>query len=138
MSEIRKPFHNEYSNVSANPMVVNLPANLTVGNSYRFLLSPNIPYIQWGRSQFSSSFTITSNCPPCPTALTLESTSTPSEDVTAGAVVKVVNTTTGVIMATNKITGPAQVTYRGAGVTLNPGFLSEQGTVFRAEQGGCN
>jgi hypothetical protein len=84
------------------------------------------------------SYTIT-NCntpPPCASTLTLVST---TDDISSGIITKEANATTGIITATNKITGTANVTYRaGKSITLDAGFKADNGTVFKTEFGGCN
>ena len=80
--------------------------------------------------------TVNGVCPPCPQTLTLQST---ADDFTTGVVIKETNATTGTITAINKITGTANVIYRaGKSISLEPGFVAENGTVFKTEFGGCN
>jgi hypothetical protein len=73
--------------------------------------------------------------PPCPTLLTLAS---PADDYATGTVLKQAKSTGGKVVATNQITGTANVTYQAASVELNPGFQAANGTVFLAQTGGCN
>ncbi|TAG17639.1 MAG: hypothetical protein EAZ32_16620 [Cytophagia bacterium] len=75
------------------------------------------------------------NINPCPPTLTLVST---ADDYASGTVLKQANASTGVITATNKITGNANVTYEGKSIILEPGFKVDSGTVFKTEFGGCN
>lgn len=83
----------------------------------------------------STRVTVTVNTP-CPTNLLLVST---ADDYVTGTTTKQANATTGNIMATNKITGSANVTYQaGKSITLNPGFSVNSGTVFKTQFGGCN
>jgi hypothetical protein len=44
----------------------------------------------------------------------------------------------GKIEASNKITGTAKVNYEAPSIELKSGFVSESGTVFTAQPGGCN
>ncbi len=75
---------------------------------------------------------------PCPTSLVLSSTNVPTDDVNSGIVDKNANATNGSISATNKITGTANVTYQARSIELKDGFKAENGTVFKAQVGGCN
>jgi hypothetical protein len=83
---------------------------------------------------------------PCPPSLVLQSppATTPAEGVDYDAsnaippVIRKAAATTGSITATNKITGTANVTYEAKTVQLNPGFRADNGTVFKAQVGGCN
>jgi hypothetical protein len=59
-------------------------------------------------------------------------------DISNGIVIKEARSTTGSIVATNKITGSSNVTYRAGVINLDAGFKADSGTVFKAEQGGCN
>jgi hypothetical protein len=52
--------------LSATPLFVTVPSNLVIGNSYKFQLSANIPYVP--SSQFSSNFTFSTTCPAPPSA----------------------------------------------------------------------
>jgi hypothetical protein len=63
----------------------------------------------------------------------------PGDDISSGILIKEANASTGVIIATNKITGTANVTYKaGKSITLEAGFKADAGTVFKTEFGGCN
>ena len=78
----------------------------------------------------------TTNCPP---TLTLSSTNNPTDDTATGTTTKKASANTGgLITATNKITGTANVTYEAKNIQLNPGFRADGGTVFLAQVGGCN
>lgn len=72
---------------------------------------------------------------PCPTALTLPSS---TYDVNRTTIVKKVNSGSGTINASNLIEGNAKVTYEGKSILLEPGFKATNGTVFKAQVGGCN
>ena len=80
-------------------------------------------------------FMLASCPPPCPSSLSLAST---IDDISVGTITKQANSTTGKITATNKITGTANVTYQAKSIELNEGFKANNGTVFKAEVGGCN
>ncbi|WP_394992272.1 ELWxxDGT repeat protein [Emticicia sp.] len=71
----------------------------------------------------------------CPPNLSLAST---SDDINSGIITRQANSTNGSITATNKITGTAKVTYQAKNIQLNAGFKADNGTVFKAEIGGCN
>lgn len=72
---------------------------------------------------------------PCPSLLTLVST---ADDYSSGNTTKQAAATGGKIEATNLITGSANVTYEAQSIELKPGFRSDNGTVFKAQVGGCN
>ena len=72
--------------------------------------------------------------PNCPTSLPLTS---PTDDASSGTILKQASAATGNIAATNKITGIANVTYEAKSIQLNPGFKADNGTVFKAQVGGC-
>ena len=74
----------------------------------------------------------------CQGSFNLSSTNSPSDDISTGTITKQASSTTGSITATNKITGTANVTYQAKTITLDQGFKAENGTVFKAEVGGCN
>ncbi|MFC3811272.1 3-coathanger stack domain-containing protein [Lacihabitans lacunae] len=83
------------------------------------------------------SITLTGN--PCSSALILTSINNPSDDISTGTLTKEANAITGMIAATNKLTGNAKVTYRaGKSIQLDPGFKADSGVVFKTEFGGCN
>lgn len=67
----------------------------------------------------------------------LVSLSSPTDDFASDTVFKTASSTNGKIVATNKITGTAKVTYRAKSLELNAGFIADGGTVFNAEIGGC-
>ncbi len=78
----------------------------------------------------------------CPSILTLVSN---ADDIATGNVTKQASATASNpspnanIMAINKITGVGtNVTYQAKSILLNPGFKADNGTVFKAEIGGCN
>jgi ELWxxDGT repeat protein len=78
--------------------------------------------------------------PPCETTLTLQSTTNDYANTSSepnGILIKQASASNGSITATNKITGTAKVTYQAKSVSLNNGFRADNGTVFKAEIGGC-
>lgn len=62
----------------------------------------------------------------------------PNDDYSASTVLKTASSTNGKIVATNKVTGTANVTFSAKTVELNAGFKADNGTIFKAEIGGCN
>ena len=58
---------------SGTPLIVPIPSGLTVGNVYKFLISPSIP--AGISSQFTSNFTISNTCPTPPNAVIIEQSS---------------------------------------------------------------
>jgi hypothetical protein len=83
-------------------------------------------YITTARFEFTSI---------CPQALTLID---PADNYSTGTQIKQASNTNGLITATNKVTGTAIVTYQAKAIQLNAGFNADNGTVFKAEVGGCN
>lgn len=79
--------------------------------------------------------------PACPATLTLISV---ANDITSGNITRLASATASVapnanIVATNKVTGiGTRATYQAKSILLNPGFSAANGTIFRAEIGGCN
>ena len=60
-------------------------------------------------------------------------------EYTTGTTLRQANALTGVITATNVITGAGtKVTYQAKSIILNPNFKADNGTIFKAEIGGCN
>jgi hypothetical protein len=81
------------------------------------------------------SLKTTADCvPPCLQNRVFTST---VDDVSTGVIIKQANATNGKITATNKITGTANATYQAKTIELNVGFKADNGTVFKAEIGGC-
>ncbi|WP_188765281.1 3-coathanger stack domain-containing protein [Emticicia aquatilis] len=73
---------------------------------------------------------------PCASSLTLVS---PTDNITTGTVTKQASATNGTIIATNTISGAAtNATYQAKNIQLNAGFSAANGTIFKAEIGGCN
>jgi hypothetical protein len=74
----------------------------------------------------------------CPSNLTLSSANTPTDDLSTGTTTKQASSANGgKITATNKITGNANVLYQARSIELNEGFKADNGTIFKAEVGGC-
>lgn len=94
-------------------------------------------YLTNGVGGYSNYATVTLNIL-CPTALPLSSTNSPSDDFSTGIHKRQASSTNGTISATNKITGTANVNYLAKSIQLNAGFKADNGTVFKAEVGGCN
>lgn len=74
---------------------------------------------------------------PCATTVALFH---PTHDITSGTVTKVAASGVGgKIAASNWVTGSGtRATYTARSIELTEGFIAEQGTIFRAEVGGCN
>lgn len=70
----------------------------------------------------------------CPESLFLTS---PMNDYNTGTSSLKANNLLGSISATNKITQTANVTYQAKTISLEAGFKADNGTVFKAEIGGC-
>lgn len=121
------------TSVSSGSIVANIPPSTTLGTGYRIRVVSSSPAIT---DNPSVEFSILDVCPPpCATSLTLVST---ADDYSSSVLIKETNAQTGIVVATNKITGTARVTYlAGKSVTLNPGFVANNGTVFTAQKGGC-
>lgn len=71
----------------------------------------------------------------CPEIVTLAN---PTDNVISGNRTTQASAINGKIQASNYITGTAKVTYQAKSIELNPNFKAENGTVFKAEVGGCN
>ncbi len=86
-------------------------------------------------SNNSKGVTILPN--PCQTTLSLAN---PADNISTGNITKTAASGVGgKITATNLVTGNGtRATYMARAIELNEGFLADQGTVFRAEVGGCN
>lgn len=121
------------ASVNSGSIVANIPPSISLGTGYRIRVVSSSPAIT---DNPSVEFSILDVCPPpCATSLTLAST---TDDYSSGVLIKETNAQTGIVVATNKITGTARVTYlAGKSVTLNPGFFASGGTVFIAQKGGC-
>lgn len=121
------------ASVSSGSIVANIPPSTTLGTGYRIRVVSSSPAIT---DNPSVEFSILDVCPPpCATSLTLVST---ADDYSSGVLIKETNAQTGIVVATNRITGTARVTYlAGKSVTLSPGFVANNGTVFTAQKGGC-
>jgi hypothetical protein len=114
-------------NSNANPLIVNL-TNTTTFTA--------ICTVNTCSSASSNAITITvGTVVPCPNQVILIST---ADDYSTGVTQKTASSTSGKVIATNKITGTAKVSYKAKSIELNPGFKADGGTVFLAEVGGCN
>lgn len=80
----------------------------------------------------NNAATVTVGQQPCPMLLTYT-----ADDYSLGGITKQAAASNGKIEATNLITGSANVTYEANSIELKPGFKAENGTVFRAQVGGC-
>jgi hypothetical protein len=119
---------------TSGTIIATIPNSISLGGGYQIRVVTSNPSLS---DNPSLPITVVAVCPPpCPTSLTLEST---ADDYSNGILIKEANASTGVIVATNKITNTANVTYRaGKSITLNAGFKADNGVVFRTEFGGCN
>jgi len=73
---------------------------------------------------------------PCASSLTLVS---PTDNISTGTVTKQASAANGTIIATNIISGAGtNATYQAKNIQLNAGFSVANGTIFKAEIGGCN
>ncbi|TAF00368.1 MAG: hypothetical protein EAZ80_03955 [Runella slithyformis] len=111
-----------------------IPNAIALGTGYKIRVIPSNPALT---NVDEEAFSVLSVCPPpCGTIVILQST---ADDYSTGTILKQANASTGVITATNKITGNANVTYKsGKSIILEPGFKVDSGTVFKTEFGGCN
>lgn len=121
------------ASVSSGSIVANIPPSTTLGTGYRIRVVSSSPSII---DNPSVEFSILDVCPPpCATSLSLVST---ADDYSSGVLIKETNAQTGIVVATNRITGTARVTYlAGKSISLEPGFSANNGTVFLAQKGGC-
>jgi len=63
----------------------------------------------------------------------------PANNITSGDITHQASSTNGTINARNHIINTnTKATYRAKTINLNPGFSANNGTIFRAEVGGCN
>lgn len=121
------------ASVSSGSIVANIPQEYNVGVGYKIRIISSSPTIS---ENPGVEFNILDVCPPpCAASYTLAST---DDDYSSGVLIKETNAQTGIIIATNKITGSARVTYlAGKSISLEPGFSASNGTVFLAQKGGC-
>lgn len=62
----------------------------------------------------------------------------PLDDILSGNVTKQASLSNGLITASNFITGiGTKATYQAKSIVFTPGFRADNGTVFKAEIGGC-
>lgn len=121
------------ASVISGSIVANIPQENIVGGGYKIRIISSSPAIL---ENPEVEFSILDVCPPpCAVSQTLVST---ADDYSSGVLIKETNAQTGIIIATNKITGTARVTYlAGKNISLEPGFSVSNGTVFLAQKGGC-
>ena len=81
----------------------------------------------------SNTISVGNNC--CSSLVTLVN---PTDNIFSGTRTTQASAINGKIQASNHITGTAIVTYQAKSIELNPNFKAENGTVFKAEIGGCN
>ena len=121
------------TSTTSGTILATIPNSIPLGSGYRIRVVSSNPSIV---DNPSIPITVAAVCPPpCPTSLTLVST---ADDYSGGLLIKEANAATGTILATNKISGTANVTYQAKSINLNAGFRAENGTVFKAQVGGCN
>jgi hypothetical protein len=122
------------TSVSSGTIVATVPNSVSLGSNYKIRIISSNPSAS---DNPAVPFSVLAVCPPpCATSMTLAST---ADDISSGILIKEVNASNGVIIATNKITGSANVTYKaGKSVSLEPGFKADNGVVFKTEFGGCN
>jgi hypothetical protein len=122
------------TSTAAGTIVANIPNTAALGNSYQIRLISSTPSVT---NSPTKPFSVVSICPPpCAGLLNLQS---PADDYSVGILIKETNANSGIIVATNKITNTAKVTYRaGKSILLEPGFKADNGVVFKTEFGGCN
>jgi hypothetical protein len=119
---------------TSGTITATIPNAISLGSGYQIRVVTSNPSIS---DNPSLPIMVVAVCPPpCPTSLTLAST---ADDYSSGILIREANASTGVIIATNKITSTANVTYRaGKSIQLEPGFKADNGVVFKTEFGGCN
>jgi hypothetical protein len=125
------------TSTSSGNINATIPNSIALGSGYKIRVISSNPAAS---DNPSVSIDVIAVCPPpCATSLTLSSTNTPTDDISSGILIKEVNASTGVIIARQKVAGTANLTLKaGKSITLEPGFLADQGVVFRTENGGCN
>ena len=125
------------TSTNAGIISATVPNSISTGTGYKIRLISTNPVIT---NNPSKPFEVLSVCPPpCPGLLALSSTNSPTDDISSGVILKEVSALTGIITASNKISGTSTVTYRaGKSITLEPGFKADNGVVFKTEFGGCN
>ncbi len=122
------------SGTATGTIVANIPDTVSEGSGYRIRVISSEPAVE---NSPDKKFELLSVCPPpCPGILTLESW---DDDYIYGTVLKEVSASTGTIIASNQVRNNVNVTFRvGKSITLNPGFVVNNGAVFKTEFGGCN
>lgn len=101
-----------------------------VGQSLNTIISSNCLLFSDNKKRLN----ISAN--PCPQTLAL---SNPVDNISFGSVIKQASVINGTIIATNLVTGTGtSATYQAKKIELNAGFRADNGTIFKAEIGGCN
>jgi hypothetical protein len=118
---------------SSGNISATIPPDFPVGKGYKLRVISSMPNLT--EDVDVANFEVTESCPaPCSTSIVLVS---PANNVTSGQSTIEAKSLTGKISAQNKVTGSAKITFKAGVVELNPGFIADAGTVFRAEVGGC-
>ncbi|AWV97544.1 leucine-rich repeat domain-containing protein [Arcticibacterium luteifluviistationis] len=108
-----------------------LCGQLTTAQFYNYLLDAS-----WEDFCSSNAGVCPGTLPPCAESAVLVSM---VDDVSSGQTNIDVKNSTGFIEASNKITGTAKATFSaGRYIYLKPGFIANSGTVFLAQNGGCD
>lgn len=108
-----------------------LCGQLTTAEFYNYQLDAN-----WENFCSSNAGVCSGTLPPCAESAVLVSM---ADDVSSGQTNIDVKNSTGFIEASNKITGTAKATFSaGRYIYLKPGFIANSGTVFLAQNGGCD
>jgi hypothetical protein len=111
------------NNSSVNPLT------LAIFNTTDFTVS----CVKSGCTSVISTKVTVSN--PCENVVTLKSL---ADDYSSVELIKKASANGGKIEASNKITGTSRINYEAPSIELKNGFISENGTVFTAQAGGCN
>jgi|GEM_PF-4770758 len=121
------------TSATSGTIVATIPNAISLGSGYKIRVVTSNPSTS---DNPSLPITVVAVCTsPCPTSLTLAST---ADDYSGGILVKEANASAGIILATNKIAGTANVVYQAKSIVLDAGFTAGNGTVFKAQVGGCN
>lgn len=126
------PYHVNFSNNKGRTFDTSAPIfqdNPTQNTTYNISNIKNSCGI--GTTSGSANVVITN----CTSNLVL---SNPLDNINQGVVIRQASAINGKIQASNHITGTTKVTYQAKSIELNPSFRAENGTVFKAEIGGCN
>jgi hypothetical protein len=121
--------------------IAGIPSTLKLNNAYETITvnpTQNTTYALTSVSNYCGPGTITgmANITLCQNSLSLHN---PTDNYSSGIIIQETNGTHGEIVANNRITNNAQVTYSaGKSVILNPGFYVANSGNFTAEIKGCN